>query len=269
MEMQQIAEFLGGLATKEVVTVFAAIAALFMGWKACKGVKSLAVSTFNTAASFSKTVGAIGLLATTLFVGGLGTMGLGIGELASWEEPAQSLNDFSTEQLLTLARDPDVSQEKSKEILAYVATRNSSGFTNDQLIELHKQNSLQIAQFVAEQKQKGVELSGDQIEALVKANSLDSILNHVNNRDNKDLVNYNDGHIADIAFTSADGGSYPISTTNLTVEDLQEANLNSQRWPLSGSWATLFLGIGLAIVGMIVYVVNDQNNSSSRPELNV
>ena len=243
METQQLAEFLSGLLTKEVITVFGSLLALFLGFRACKAGWNGTCKVASGAASMARSIGWMGVLAGSMFLGGLGVTGFGIGELSSWEEPAEVNGDFTTDQLMQMASNDDVSVQDKQAVLEYVAKRNSTGFTNEQLLELHAKNNMQIAELIADQKSKGVELSPDQITALFKANSIDSILGHIQT-DSVDQQTY----------TSNVAPSPEVSSTQ-PVD-------NSNRMPLWLDWSAVLAGIGMVIMGMVTYIVNQDKDST-------
>ena len=74
--MENVGELMQQYATKEVLTVVAAIATAWIGWRAA--VKSVGmVKGFANKASFA------GLTSAFLLIAGFAALGLGIGELAS------------------------------------------------------------------------------------------------------------------------------------------------------------------------------------------
>ena len=120
--MENVGELMQQYATKEVLTVVAAIATAWIGWRAA--VKSVGmVKGFANKASFA------GLTSAFLLIAGFAALGLGIGELASrssgGEEVIEAVEtQLTNEQLVVLA-----TSEKAndiEEILKYAETRDKA-----------------------------------------------------------------------------------------------------------------------------------------------
>ena len=116
--MQQMGEFLAQHATKEVLTVFGAIAATWVGYKAAKG-------SLGMIASVAKKASFMGLASALLLAVGLGSTGFGIGELRSRPtQPAIQTNGIGNAELLKIALTKDHNPETVKAILAYAEQRD-------------------------------------------------------------------------------------------------------------------------------------------------
>ena len=144
--MEQFTEMLAQYATKEVLTVLAALGVAWAGWKA-------ASKTWGVASSFAQKASFMGITAGVLLLTGLGVTGLGVGELASRGD-AETDNEitraaqieeasrpgFKNDQLIALlTADNNVSTELTRQILDYA--RNRDGVLPDQkLLELAEKN---------------------------------------------------------------------------------------------------------------------------------
>ena len=142
--MEQFTEMLATYATKEVLTVLAALGVAWAGWKA-------ASKTWGIASGFAQKASFMGITAGVLLLAGLGVTGLGVGELSSRgsndnevTRAAQieeaSRPGFKNDQLLKLlTADNNVSTELTRQILDYA--RNRDGVLPDQkLLELAEKN---------------------------------------------------------------------------------------------------------------------------------
>lgn len=119
--MNQIGEFLGQYATKEVLTVLGALVTAWLGWKAAKG-------SYSMVASIAKKASFMGLASATMLAVGLGAAGLGVGELYS--RPAiqedQSIVGLSNKDLLKIAANKEANPELVKAILEYAKSRDKA-----------------------------------------------------------------------------------------------------------------------------------------------
>ena len=116
--MYQIGEFLSQYATKEVLTVIGVLATAWMGWK-------VAAKSLGFVSSIAKKASFMGLAATVMLIGGLGTTGLGIGELWSRPEPVKQTNvALSNDDLLRIIRNESSNPEVIKTVLEYAKQRD-------------------------------------------------------------------------------------------------------------------------------------------------
>lgn len=115
--MDQIGSFLASYATKEVLTVFGAIAASYVGYKAAKG-------SLGMIANVAKKASFMGLASALLVMVGLGTTGLGVGELRT--RPSQDIhqNGINNAELMKIASSEKITPESLKMILAYAEQRD-------------------------------------------------------------------------------------------------------------------------------------------------
>jgi len=119
--MNQIGEILSQYATKEVLTVIGALVTAWIGWKTAKG-------TYSMVAGVAKRASFLGLASAVLLAAGLGTTGLGIGELNSrptTEAEAETIG-MSNYDLLRIIKSNKVSPEIVKEVLRYAEIRDVS-----------------------------------------------------------------------------------------------------------------------------------------------
>lgn len=122
--MENIGELMQQYATKEVLTVVAAIATAWVGWRAA--VKSVGVAKgFADKASFA------GMTSAFLLIAGFAALGLGIGELASrsgdggGEGVVEAVEtQLTNEQLVVLATSERTND--LEEILRYAETRDKA-----------------------------------------------------------------------------------------------------------------------------------------------
>jgi len=119
--MNQIGEFLGQYATKEVLTVMGALVTAWLGWKAAKG-------SYGMVASIAKKASFMGLASAAMLAVGLGAAGLGIGELNSRPPVKEETNvvGLSNHDLLKIVGNEKASPELVKAILEYAKARDKS-----------------------------------------------------------------------------------------------------------------------------------------------
>ena len=119
--MNQIGEFLGQYATKEVLTVMGALVTAWLGWKAAKG-------SYSMVASIAKKASFMGLASAAMLAVGLGAAGLGVGELYSRPEiqEDQSVVGLSNKDLLRIVSNEKASPELVKAILEYAKARDKA-----------------------------------------------------------------------------------------------------------------------------------------------
>jgi hypothetical protein len=116
--MNQIGEFIGQYATKEVLTVIGALVTVWVGWKAAKG-------TYGMVAGLAKRASFLGLASAMMLAAGLGAAGLGVGELYSRPSSGES-KGLSNKDLLKIALvDHRLNDETIKELLKYAEKRDS------------------------------------------------------------------------------------------------------------------------------------------------
>jgi hypothetical protein len=117
--MNQIGEFLGQYATKEVLTVMGALVTAWLGWKAAKG-------SYGMVASIAKKASFMGLASAVMLAVGLGAAGLGIGELNSRPEVKEETNvvGLTNNDLLKIVNNEKASPELVKAILEYAKARD-------------------------------------------------------------------------------------------------------------------------------------------------
>ena len=122
--MENIGELMQTYATKEVLTVVAALATAWMGWKAATKTVGMAKG-FATKASFA------GLTSALLLLAGFGGLGMGIGELASRgggekeEVQAKPVEiQLTNKQLVKLATSANAND--LEEILKYATARDKA-----------------------------------------------------------------------------------------------------------------------------------------------
>lgn len=121
--MDNIAQLMSDYATKETMTVVAALATAWIGWKAAAKAVGMAQG-FATKASFA------GLTSAILVIAGFGGLGIGIGELATrtgGEEEQINRPDetqLTNDQLIALATNKNTSKESLEEILQYTTARD-------------------------------------------------------------------------------------------------------------------------------------------------
>lgn len=117
--MNQIGEFLGQYATKEVLTVMGALVTCWLGWKAAKG-------SYSLVAGIAKKASFMGLASAGMLAVGLGAAGLGVGELYSRPEiqQDQSVVGLTNKDLLQIVNNEKASPELVKAILEYAKVRD-------------------------------------------------------------------------------------------------------------------------------------------------
>ena len=130
--MENIGELMQQYATKEVLTVVAAIATAWVGWRAA--VKSVGVAKgFAGKASFA------GMTSAFMLIAGFCALGLGIGELASrsgGEEVVEAVEtQLTNEQLVVLATSERTND--LEEILRYAETRDKAARERQILQDQH------------------------------------------------------------------------------------------------------------------------------------
>lgn len=142
-----ISELMATYATKEVMTVMAAIGVAVAGWKA-------ASKTWGVVSSFAQKASFMGFVSGMLLLSGLGVTGLGIGELESRSDTPTAENSpleaaaleeairpgiKNDELVQLLTGENHVSVELTKEVLDYA--RNRDGFLPDEkLLELAQES---------------------------------------------------------------------------------------------------------------------------------
>lgn len=133
--MNELANNLSQYATSEVVTVLAALATAWIGWKAAS--KSVGV-----AKSIAKKATFMGLASTIMLVSGLGVGGLGIGEIMSRQDSPNG--GISNIQLQELVSNESVSGKELKSIIEYVNHRDKqNSLSNQQIMDLAKSTDSQ------------------------------------------------------------------------------------------------------------------------------
>lgn len=126
--MNEIGEFLGQYATKEVLTVVSVLFAATIGWKAAK-------AGIGLIASVAKKASFLGLASAGLLAAGLGTTGFGIGELYSRPDVKdQNIVGLSNDDLLKIISKENASPELVKAILEYAKNRDKGTTQNSDLI---------------------------------------------------------------------------------------------------------------------------------------
>lgn len=122
--MSEFGSTMSQYATPEVMTVLAAIAVLAVGWK-------LASGTVSVVGSFAKKASFAGLMSTLLIASGLGSMGLGIGEIGSrsYDTTGPVENGvphvgFTNEDLMTIIENPEVNENMFQLAIEYARTRD-------------------------------------------------------------------------------------------------------------------------------------------------
>jgi hypothetical protein len=128
--MNQIGELLSQYATKEVLTVIGAVFTAWMGWKTAKG-------SYGVATKLAKRASFLGLTAAGLLAMGLGTVGLGIGEIKS--RPTD-VSGFSNRDLVKILESGKASESLVKEVLTYVQARDRNN-NNEKPTDINQLNS--------------------------------------------------------------------------------------------------------------------------------
>lgn len=118
--MDQIGQFLSQYATKEVITVAAAVLAAYCGWKAAKG-------AYGVVAGFAKKASFMGLTSAVMLAAGMGAVGLSFGEFSS--RPASKSDKpirigISDGVLSEIVRDEDAKPEAIMAIMKYAEHRD-------------------------------------------------------------------------------------------------------------------------------------------------
>lgn len=120
--MNQIGEFLGQYATKEVLTVMGALATTWLGWKTAKG-------SYSLIANIAKKASFMGLVSVAMLAVGFGITGFGVGEINS----RPSLKEVSTsptavgmsnKDLLEIVKGDLVNPQIVQAILEYAKVRD-------------------------------------------------------------------------------------------------------------------------------------------------
>lgn len=224
--MEQVTDVLANYATKEVLTVFAALGVAWVGWKA-------AAKTYGVASAFAQKASFMGITAGVLFLAGTGITGLGIGELVSRVD-IEDTGSFKNDQLLKIVNDDNVSLEVAREILTYAQNRDSQLPDSDQkLVDLVESNPESLTAFIELLKARE-----ERIGKQVKAEDFVTLTSYDSPSDLKefDLVEANEVTVQD-------------SSTLMNV-------------PLA--WLCIMLGIGGAITGVTCFAnspVQKSNNS--------
>jgi len=117
--MNEIGETLSQYATKEVFTVIGAIVTTWIGWKTAKGTCSMVVG-------IAKRASFLGITSAILLAAGLGTTGLGIGELKSRPTNETESTGFSNYDLVKVMKTEYSNPELVKEVLRYAESRDVS-----------------------------------------------------------------------------------------------------------------------------------------------
>lgn len=144
--MEDIFLTLSKFCTKETVTVVAALATAWLGFKA-------AAKGYGIVSNLATRVSFIGLTATVMFIMGLCGAGVGVGELAGrWNSTPQKtdVEGLSDEQLITLAGKVD-NASLAETILQYAKVRDSGGEIKAQTV------ANMVAQTNAENKEAVLE----------------------------------------------------------------------------------------------------------------
>lgn len=118
MEHLQFLTAVGRYATPEVMTVLGALFTAWVGWK-------VAAKSFGLISGMAQKVSFIGLVAAVLCISGLGSVGLGIGEVAyRWFKTDPSVGvGVSNEQLVQLA-EKGSNTSSTEAVLAYAQQRD-------------------------------------------------------------------------------------------------------------------------------------------------
>lgn len=115
--MNQIGEFLGQYATKEVLTVMGALATAWLGWKTAKG-------SYSMVASIAKKASFMGLASAGMLAVGLGVAGFGVGEINS--RPSLKEDSVSTSHSTIGLSNKD---------LLEIVKAGEGGFVNPQVVQ--------------------------------------------------------------------------------------------------------------------------------------
>lgn len=128
--MQEVFQSLSKFATPEVITVFGALAFAWVGWKATSKMASLGGSLVG---SLAQKAGFLGVTAAILFITGLGTTGVGVGELVcrATNSPSASKDKGVPDVTLTALAEKCHDNEMAKLILDYARVRDGDVGSED------------------------------------------------------------------------------------------------------------------------------------------
>ena len=217
-------------ATPEVFTVVGGLTAAWIGWKiAAKGIGLISIVAQK--ASF------LGLAAAVLFVSGLGSMGLGTGELISRmpeKAPATAKTGMYDANLLTLAKEAKDPQTASM-ILEYARHRDGVGSQNE--------DYRLLINMVQKQLEKTTNTSEDQEHAHKMLTSLIELAK----------IRKPEGETMTLEkrsdLTTANFAGYHVSKTNYDGSTIEEKQESVMQIPFSVS--LIGTGFGLAVCGVI------------------
>lgn len=119
--MSEIGKIMSQYATSETMTVVAFFVLLALGWK-------LAAGTKNVFGSLAKKASYAGMMSTLMISLGLGSMGLGIGEIGG-RDSATSENGiphvgFTNSELMEMAENGEINTDNLQMIIDYARTRD-------------------------------------------------------------------------------------------------------------------------------------------------
>lgn len=258
--MEQFTEMLTQYATKEVLTVIAALGVAWGGWKAASKTMGL-VSTFAQKASF------MGITAGVLLLVGLGVTGLGVGELASRgsgpaaDEITQaalieeaSKPGFKNDQLLTLlTSDNNVSTELTREILDYA--RNRDGQLPDQkLLELTENNPEAITALIELMKAREDRIAKQYEYA--RTQHADSV---------KSMTANLDEPVYFVPYDEYTKTSDNKSEFNLVEADETTIGNADSLMSVPMAWLSILLGLGGTISGVTCFMCRNNKRNSEDP----
>lgn len=246
-QIQQWTDTVGQLATKEVITVLAALAVAWTGWKtASKG--------WGVASNFAQKASFMGLTATLLILGGLGATGFGVGELTTRmgndqeiksPEEIAAMQEASTpglknkELIELLKSDSTVSTELTKEVLAYARSRDGQ-VPDTELLKLAEKNPEHLPVVIDLLKAREVRLA-KQVET---------------NRDNLQTKK-------GVVLTSLDQKPEGEQTEVQLVE-AEKPKKESLVTP-QVAWMNILFGIGSVISGFVVFLCRNATPNPHDP----
>jgi len=226
--MNDVANNLSQYATTEVITVLAALATAWAGWK-------VASKSFGVVKNFTQKASFMGLAAAVMLVSGLGVGGLGLGEIMSRGTDG-SQKGITNSQLESLVANGEVTQEELTTILAYVNHRDSqNGLSNEEIMQLVQKTD------------------GEQLKAIL---AYISSRDGTSSRPAKPLMVAYDGS----PFGSDEGSPYKIESAEGASVQNGESMMT-----LPYAYALALMGVGLSLGGITVFSCRNNKRNPDDP----
>lgn len=152
MNGQDLALFFGKLVTPELVTVVGALVTAWIGWKA-------AAKSFGLVSGLLQKTSFLGIVSIVLFIGGLGTTGVGIGEIASISNSSEKAVKKGIPDSTLYHMIQNCSNEKSiKLAIEYAKVRDGDMTESDRA----------VVEIIKEMKEKGKDVDNKVMIAFIE-----------------------------------------------------------------------------------------------------